>query len=100
MVLEHAIIRIKPGLGREFEAALGQARAVIAASPGFCSLALHRGIEEPEQYVLLVEWETLEDHTIGFRESDAFPQWRALIGPYFASPPEVGHLDRVGSVDQ
>jgi heme-degrading monooxygenase HmoA len=95
MVLEHAVITLKPGTADRFEAALGEARAVIAASHGFRSLALHRGIEAPDRYVLLVEWETLDDHVIGFRESDAFIEWRALIGPYFESPPVVDHLTAV-----
>jgi heme-degrading monooxygenase HmoA len=92
MVLEHALIDIRPGTGRDFEVALDEARQVIAASPGFVSLRLHRGVETEDRYLLLVEWETLEDHVVGFRESDAFTAWRALIGPYFASPPDVVHF--------
>jgi heme-degrading monooxygenase HmoA len=92
MVLEHALIDIRPGTGEAFEAAVAEARQVIAASPGFVSLRLHRGVEIEHRYVLLVEWATLEDHTVGFRESPAFTAWRALIGPYFASPPEVVHF--------
>jgi heme-degrading monooxygenase HmoA len=93
MVLEHALIVIRPGTAEAFEAALAEARLVIAASPGFVSLRLHRGIETPDRYLLLVEWETLDDHLSGFRESDAFPAWRALIGPFFESPPDVVHFD-------
>jgi heme-degrading monooxygenase HmoA len=92
MVLEHALITVRPGTESQFEEALGRARAVIAASPGFISLTLHRFVETPDRYLLLVEWETLEDHTVGFRESEAFVHWRALIGPFFGSPPDVGHL--------
>ncbi len=92
MVLEHALITVRPGTEQLFEEALGRARAIIAASPGFVSLALHRGIETPDRYLLLVEWETLEDHTVGFRESEAFGRWRALIGPFFESPPVVDHV--------
>jgi heme-degrading monooxygenase HmoA len=92
MVLEHAVINIRPGANQEFEAALGEARAVVAESDGFVSLKLHRGIEVPDQYVLLIEWKTLEDHIVGFRQSERFTRWRALIGSYFESPPEVIHL--------
>jgi heme-degrading monooxygenase HmoA len=92
MVLEHALIDIRPGTGQAFEAALSEARRVIAASPGFVSLRLQRGVETEDRYLLLVEWETLDDHVVGFRGSDAFTAWRALIGPYFASPPEVVHF--------
>ncbi len=100
MVLEHAMITIRPGTGDGFEAALGQARSVIAASPGFVSLSLDRGVEHPEQYLLLVQWETLGDHVDGFRRSDAFRQWRELIGPFFESPPEVEHFEAVYVADR
>jgi heme-degrading monooxygenase HmoA len=92
MILEHAAIDIHPGRQAEFEHALGQARPVIAAARGFLSLSLHRSMETPHRYVLLVGWESVEDHMVGFRQSSAFAQWRALIGPYFAAPPVVGHL--------
>jgi heme-degrading monooxygenase HmoA len=100
MVLEHAVIRIRPGAAPGFEDALGRARAVIAASPGFRSLALHRVVEDPDRYVLLVEWEHLDDHLVGFRQSEAFVRWRALIGPYFAAPPEVDHLVAVDTPER
>ena len=95
MVLEHAVIDVKPGTAEQFEEALARARPVIAASHGFISLGLHRGVESPDRFVLLVEWETLDDHLVGFRQSDAFVQWRALIGPYFESLPVVDHLTAV-----
>jgi heme-degrading monooxygenase HmoA len=92
MVLEHALITIRPGTSEQFEAAFVQARKVISASPGFVSLALHRGVEAPDRYLLLVQWATLEDHIDGFRQSDAFTRWRALIGPFFEAPPVVDHV--------
>jgi heme-degrading monooxygenase HmoA len=92
MVLEHALITIRPGTADEFEDALRRARPIIASSQGFISLEVHRGIEAPDQYLLLVEWDTIDDHLVGFRQSDAFPEWRALIGPYFESSPLVDHL--------
>jgi heme-degrading monooxygenase HmoA len=92
MVLEHALIMIRPGAAREFEQALKRARPIIAACPGFISLELRRGVEAPDRYLLLVEWETLDDHLVGFRRSKAFPEWRAVIGPYFESPPVVDHF--------
>lgn len=95
MVTEHALITVTPGTAERFEAALAEARAVIAASDGFHSLRLLHGMERPEQYLLLVEWETLADHVDGFRGSEAFTRWRALIGPYFASPPVVEHFEDV-----
>jgi heme-degrading monooxygenase HmoA len=89
------VITIRDGASNEFEAALRRARAVIAASPGFVSLALHRGVEAPDRYLLLVEWETLDDHLVGFRESERFSEWRSLIGPFFDSPPVVDHVEPV-----
>lgn len=95
MVLEHARINVIPGREAEFELALAKARAVISAADGFLSLELHRGVESPAHYLLLVEWATLEDHTVGFRESPAFGEWRALIGEFFDGQPVVDHFSLV-----
>ena len=92
MIMEHAIISIRTGSEADFEAAFEQARLVIATAQGFGSLNLSRCIETPGQYLLLVEWETLEDHTVGFRESELFVEWRRLLSPYFESLPEVTHF--------
>jgi heme-degrading monooxygenase HmoA len=99
MILEHALITIRPDERQEFEAALTRARAVIATSPGFRSLRLSRGIETPDRYLLLVEWETLEDHTVGFRESSRFAEWRSHIGPFFEGPAVVDHFDPVAGLE-
>lgn len=93
MILEQAIFAIKPGSEADFEAAVEQAKEVISQASGFRSLKLLRGIERPSTYVLLNEWDTVEDHMVGFRESDLFVRWRELIGPYFATPPEVEHYE-------
>lgn len=95
MVLERALISIVPGQEDAFERAFAQAKDVIAAADGFVRATLSRGVERPSDYLLLVEWETLEDHTVGFRESPAFGQWRALVGPFFAAAPDVEHLVQV-----
>jgi heme-degrading monooxygenase HmoA len=91
MILEQAIFAIKPGSEAEFEAAIEQAKEVISQASGFRSLKLLRGVEHPSSYLLLNEWDTVDDHMVGFRESDLFVRWRELIGPYFAAPPEVEH---------
>jgi heme-degrading monooxygenase HmoA len=98
MILEHALITVRGGTASQFEEALRRARDIIAASPGFISLTLDRGVENPDQYLLLVEWETLEDHVTHFRQSPAFLEWRALIGPFFDSPPVVDHFAPVDGV--
>jgi heme-degrading monooxygenase HmoA len=94
MILELADIRIHTGQQAAFEAALAQgAASVIAHAHGYLGHTLHRGIESPERFLLQVRWETLEDHTVGFRGSPAFAQWRAIVGPFFAGPPVVEHFD-------
>jgi heme-degrading monooxygenase HmoA len=92
MILEQAVFAVTPGSESNFESALEQGKEVVAQAHGFRSLSLLRGVEEPASYLLLIEWDTLEDHTVGFRESELFLRWRELIGPYFASPPVVQHF--------
>jgi heme-degrading monooxygenase HmoA len=98
MVLERAQFRITPGREADFEQAFEQAKLVIAGSSGFLSATLSRGVESPSAYLLLVEWETLEDHTVGFRESPAFGEWRGLIGHLFDGAPDVEHFVQVAAV--
>lgn len=97
MILELADIRIKSGQQAAFEAAVQHGIAtVVSTSPGFISYTMQHGIESPERYVLLLQWDTLEAHSVTFRESALFPQWRAIVGPFFAGPPVVEHFNRVG----
>jgi heme-degrading monooxygenase HmoA len=97
MILEHADIRIDPLKSSAFEEAiLRGVTTVIAHAKGFKGYKVNRSIESPGRYLLMIYWETLEDHTVGFRGSDAFPQWRAIVGPFFAQPPVVEHLELVG----
>ena len=79
MITEHGILEVRPGQEADFVEAMGRAKALIAASPGFLSLRVERGIEQPSRFLLLVQWETLAAHTEGFRGSEAFHQWRALL---------------------
>ena len=96
MILELADIRIQPGQNAAFEAAIASAASsIIAQAKGFQGYKINRGIESPERYVLQIFWETLEDHTVGFRQSELFTQWRAVVGPFFAAPPVVEHFDLV-----
>ena len=91
MILERAIFAIQPGTEQDFEVAMEQAKEVVAQARGFRSLTLQRGIEQPSSYLLLIEWDSVEDHMQGFRESELFARWRELIGTYFAAAPEVEH---------
>ena len=96
MILELADIRIHPGQNAAFEEAIQRGLAtVITQAKGARSFSVNRGIESTERYVLQIEWDTLEDHTVGFRQSDAFAQWRAIVGPFFAGPPTVEHFELV-----
>ena len=69
---------------------------VIAQAKGFRGWKVNKGIESPERYVLTIFWDTLEDHTVGFRQGPLFAQWRATVGPFFVSPPVVEHFTLLG----
>lgn len=94
MILERAIFAIKPGTAGEFAAAFARARPHIEGANGFRKLEMCPGIENPDNYLLLVWWNTVEDHMKGFRESEAFAQWRKHLGPFFAGPPAVEHYQQ------
>jgi heme-degrading monooxygenase HmoA len=96
MILEIADIRIPPGKNAEFDAAIQRGvETVIGRAQGFRGYKVNRGIESPERYVLMIYWDTLEDHTVRFRGGPLFPEWRAIVGPYFAQPPVVEHFELV-----
>ena len=93
MILELADIRIPPGKQAEFDAAIKKGvDTVIAHAKGFRGYKVNKGIESPERYVLMIFWDTLENHTVDFRGSAAFADWRAIVGPFFAGPPTVEHF--------
>jgi heme-degrading monooxygenase HmoA len=97
MILEIADLRVEAAQSTAFEAALQRGvETVIAHSAGFKGYKLNRSMESPGRYVLMIFWQTLEDHTVGFRGSDAFTAWRAIVGPFFLSPPVVEHFELVG----
>jgi len=97
LILEVADIRIHPGQQAAFEAAIQHGLDSVASqAKGFKGARVNRGIESPERYVLQIFWDTLEDHTVGFRQGPLFAQWRAIVGPFFASPPVVEHFSLVG----
>ena len=93
MILECADIRVAAGKEAEFERAIEHGlRNVLRKSPGYVAHKVQRGIESPQRYLLWVYWNTLEDHTQGFRGSALFTQWREIVGPFFAEPPQVEHF--------
>jgi heme-degrading monooxygenase HmoA len=92
MVLEVALIDVRPGQEEPFLAAYATARRLVVTTPGCRSVRMTRGIESPSRFVLLVEWDSVEAHVEQFRGTERFGQWRGLIGPYFAAPPVVEHF--------
>ncbi len=96
MILELADFSIHPNQNAAFEAAIQRGLAsVISHAKGFEGFKVNRCIENPQRYVLQIFWTTLENHTVDFRESPAFTEWRAIVGPFFASPPVVQHFELV-----
>lgn len=93
-VVEVAEIPVNDPAG--FEAAVAAARPYFLAAEGCLDLALHRVVETPDTYRLLVKWRRIEDHTVTFRASEGFQKWRALASPYFAGPPVVTHSAAIG----
>lgn len=95
MILEVASFRIQSAQGREFEAAYREASKVIAAARGYIRHELRRSVEDAGHYLLFVEWQSIEDHMVGFRESPLFIEWRRLLGPFFSAPPEMEHYEEL-----
>lgn len=100
MILELVDIRIQPGQQDAFDEAIQRAVGTVASkAKGFKGFRVDKGIENPDRYVLQIFWDTLENHTVDFRGSPAFSAWRAIVGPFFASPPVVEHFDLVAKSD-
>jgi heme-degrading monooxygenase HmoA len=99
MVLEVALFDITPGQEDAFAAAYRQGHAILTDTPGCRTIRMTRGIESPSRFVLLVEWDSVDSHLDNFRATNRFTQWRALIGPYFASPPVVEHFTDVPATE-
>ena len=97
MILEIAQIDVTPGQEADFEAGVQKAVPLFKRARGCKAMTLQRSQEKPSRYRLFVQWETLENHIVDFRESGDFQEWRGLVGPYFASPPDVEHVREVVS---
>lgn len=94
MILELADIKVQAGKEAEFGAAIKKGvNEVISKARGYIGHQINHGIESPDRWVLMIFWETLENHTVDFRGSPAFAEWRAIVGPYFAQPPQVEHFN-------
>jgi len=100
MILELADIRIHPGQQVAFDDAIQRGvNEVISTAKGFQGYKVNQGIESPERYILQIFWETLENHTVDFRQSPAFGEWRAIVGSFFAVPPTVEHFTLLAKSD-
>ena len=95
MILESAVLNVKPGQTQQFEAAFREAKTIISASPGYLSHELHRCLENPNRYLLLVRWQRFEDHTEGFRRSEPYQRWKALLHHFYDPFPVVEHYASV-----
>ena len=95
MITEIAQIDVKPGMEKQFEAGVAKAAPIFKRAKGCKGMRLTRSHEKPQRYRLLVDWETLENHTVDFRQSADFQEWRKLVGDCFAEPPYVEHVAEV-----
>ena len=95
MVFEIAQIEVSAGQQSAFEAAVAEAAPHFQSAKGCRSLKLERSVEFPSRYRLVVGWDTVDDHMVTFRQSEAFQIWRTLAGPHFAGPPQVEHVTTV-----
>ena len=98
MVLEHAVLQVMSGREAEFEDSFRDAAGIISSMPGFRSLRLERCLEDQSRYLLLVEWNRLEDHTEGFRKSAEYDEWKALLHHFYDPFPTVEHYQQVLNV--
>lgn len=96
MILEVAYLEITPGKETAFETGYAAARPLFLRAQGCKGVELKRCLEKPQAYRLFVQWETLEDHTVTFRNSPDFQEWRRLVQDNFAAPPSVEHLETMG----
>ncbi|WKA50750.1 antibiotic biosynthesis monooxygenase [Planococcus liqunii] len=95
MVLEAAVLYVKPGMEKEYEGAFRQASAIISSMNGYLSHELQRCMEVKGKYLLLVEWKRLEDHTVGFRQSPEYLEWKRLLHHFYEPFPVVEHFEKI-----
>ncbi len=94
MILEHALLTVDPHKHQEFEADFSEASQIISSMKGYIDHSLNKCLEK-NQYLILVKWKTLEDHTIGFRQSAEYQEWKKLLHHYYDPFPEVLHFEQV-----
>ena len=95
MILEVAVLNIKPGMNQQFETAFVEASQIIASMNGYICHDLQKCLESENQYLLLVNWQTIEDHTVGFRQSAEYQTWKKLLHHFYTPFPTVEHYQTV-----
>ena len=95
MITEIALLKIRPGQTGEFEDAFAKAQPIIELMHGYIQHELQQCLEENDKYLLLVRWKTLEDHTVGFRESKEYKEWKRLLHHFYDPAPVVEHYKRI-----
>ena len=95
MILEVAVLDVKPNQERKFEESFAKAQKIISGMKGYISHQLQRCVEKRSRYILLVNWQQLEDHTVGFRKSEQYQEWQALLHHFYEPFPEVEHYESV-----
>ncbi|WP_462413213.1 antibiotic biosynthesis monooxygenase family protein [Neobacillus sp. Marseille-QA0830] len=95
MILEAAMLQVKPGMEQEYEDSFRKASKIISSMKGYISQELQCCMEENGKYLLLVKWESLEDHTVGFRQSSEYEEWKALLHHFYQPFPTVEHFEKV-----
>jgi len=95
MILEVAILHVKPGMMNEFESNFRKASAIISSMAGYISHELHKCVEEADKYILLVKWQSITDHVVGFRESEGYQEWKALLHHFYDPFPTVEHYVQI-----
>jgi heme-degrading monooxygenase HmoA len=96
VIVEVAMLDVMPGREDDFERAFAEASAIIGAADGYQGHSLSRCLERPSRYLLLVRWNTLEDHTVGFRGSDRYQEWKRLLHHFYDPFPSVEHFAPIG----
>lgn len=95
MILEAVMLQVRPGMEQEYEEAFRQASKIISSINGYISHELQRCMEIEGKYLLLVKWESLEDHTVGFRQSPEYQEWKQLLHRFYDPFPIVEHFEKV-----
>ncbi|AIQ56045.1 antibiotic biosynthesis monooxygenase family protein [Paenibacillus borealis] len=95
MITEAAMLQVKPGLTRQFEQSFKEASPLIASMDGYLGHELQHCMEDDHKYLLIVRWRSLEDHTVGFRESAQYQEWKAMLHHYYSPFPVVEHYTRI-----